>query len=235
MNGLAVFCGMVGCPVLVLLVSTLPGLIHWVSLLIVPGSWCKVLIRLIALSFGLLLFFWNAEDLAMEVGVHPCVWTVGSLEPYLTAGISVAGAGVYLPARGLLFGAVDFFLSTGQVVAFSVKRLFGLWYARTTQFLCLPCLSRKELKFGRGAALLVAWCGLLVGFLGDLVGFCLVLFVGIFSRLCDLRWEQCSHGLTSRPSESVLSRFNVYAIRVLSSPVPQSSLWIFLRIRLFLD
>ena len=49
------------------------------------------------------------------------MWTVGSLEPYLTAGISVAGAGVYLLARGLLFGAVDSFLSTGQVVAFSWK------------------------------------------------------------------------------------------------------------------
>ena len=43
--------------------------------------------------------FWSpAEDLAMEIGDHPCVWTDGSLEPHPTAGISVAGAGVFLPA-----------------------------------------------------------------------------------------------------------------------------------------
>ena len=42
--------------------------------------------------------FWDAEDLAIEIGDHLCVWTDGSLEPYPSAGLSVAGAGVYLPA-----------------------------------------------------------------------------------------------------------------------------------------
>ena len=42
--------------------------------------------------------FWDAEDLAVEIGDLPCVWTDGSLEPCPTAGISVAGAGeIFLP------------------------------------------------------------------------------------------------------------------------------------------
>ena len=47
--------------------------------------------RLITLNFWPPpLDFWDAQDLAMELGEHPCVWTDGSLEPYPAAGISVA-------------------------------------------------------------------------------------------------------------------------------------------------
>ena len=52
---------------------------------------------MLALASGLLLI-WDAEDLAIEIGDHLCVWTDGSLEPYPSAGTSVAGAGVYLSA-----------------------------------------------------------------------------------------------------------------------------------------
>ena len=42
--------------------------------------------------------FWDAEDLATEIGDHPCVWTDGgSLETYSTVGFAVGGAGMYLP------------------------------------------------------------------------------------------------------------------------------------------
>ena len=37
--------------------------------------------------------FWDAEDLATEIGDHPGVWTDGSLESCPTAGFAVAGAG----------------------------------------------------------------------------------------------------------------------------------------------
>ena len=55
--------------------------------------------------------FWDAEDLAMAIGDHTCVWTDGSREQYLTGGFEVAGAGVYLPApdeafRGAVWGTV---------------------------------------------------------------------------------------------------------------------------------
>ena len=45
--------------------------------------------------------FWDAEDLAIEIGEHPCVWTDGSREDYATGGFEVAGAGVYLLAPEL--------------------------------------------------------------------------------------------------------------------------------------
>ena len=41
--------------------------------------------------------FWDAEDLAIEIGDHPCAWTDGSSDNGPTEGISVAGAAVYLP------------------------------------------------------------------------------------------------------------------------------------------
>ena len=47
---------------------------------------------------GLLLKFWDADDLAIEIGEHPCVWTDGGREAYPTGSFEVAGAGVYLPA-----------------------------------------------------------------------------------------------------------------------------------------
>ena len=40
--------------------------------------------------------FWDSEDLAIEIGERPCVWTDGCLESCPTARFSVAGAGVYL-------------------------------------------------------------------------------------------------------------------------------------------
>ena len=45
--------------------------------------------------------FWGPDDLAREIGEHPCLWTDGSLEPCPTAGFAVAGAGVYFPAPEL--------------------------------------------------------------------------------------------------------------------------------------
>ena len=45
--------------------------------------------------------FWDAEDVATEIGEHPCVWTDGSREVNPTGGFSVAGAAMYLPAPDL--------------------------------------------------------------------------------------------------------------------------------------
>ena len=44
-----------------------------------------------------------------------------------------------------------FFLSSGMVIAFSVKKLYDITYVRTAQFLLLASLFRKESTFGRGA------------------------------------------------------------------------------------
>ena len=49
-------------------------------------------------------------------------------------------------------------------------------FVHTAPFLFLPCLFRKESKFGRSAALLAV---LLANFSVELVGFYLVLLVGI--------------------------------------------------------
>ena len=48
----------------------------------------------------------------------------------------------------------------------------------------------------------VAWYVLLPNYLEVLVGSCLVGLVAHMSRLRHLGWNQCSHGLTSRPLES---------------------------------
>ena len=54
--------------------------------------------------------FWDAEDLATEIGENPCVWTDGGQEAYPTGGegrSDVAGAGVRLLAPELAMqGAV---------------------------------------------------------------------------------------------------------------------------------
>ena len=42
--------------------------------------------------------YWDAEVLAVEIGDYPCVWTDGSFDPLPLVDVSVAGAGVYLPA-----------------------------------------------------------------------------------------------------------------------------------------
>ena len=47
------------------------------------------------------LDFWDAEDLAIEIGDHPRVFTDGSLDSHALEDVSVAGAGVYLPAPEL--------------------------------------------------------------------------------------------------------------------------------------
>ena len=44
--------------------------------------------------------FWDADDLALGMEDHPCVWTDGSGEDYPTCRFAVASAGVYLPAAG---------------------------------------------------------------------------------------------------------------------------------------
>ena len=53
-----------------------------------------MLIRLMMLASGLPPDFWDAEDLASEIG-DPCVWTDGSREVFIPLGaFLVAGAGV---------------------------------------------------------------------------------------------------------------------------------------------
>ena len=47
--------------------------------------------------------FWVADDLALGMEDHPCVWTDGSGVDYPTGGFEVAGAGVYLPASDEAF------------------------------------------------------------------------------------------------------------------------------------
>ena len=47
--------------------------------------------------------YWDAEDLALGMEDHPCVWTDGSREDSPTGGFGVAGAGVYLPATEEIF------------------------------------------------------------------------------------------------------------------------------------
>ena len=44
--------------------------------------------------------FWDAQDLATEIGDHPCLW----MELYPSVGFAVAGAGVYLPAPEVAMG-----------------------------------------------------------------------------------------------------------------------------------
>ena len=41
---------------------------------------------------------WDADDLALGMENHPCVWSDGSREDYPAAGLDVPGSGVYLPA-----------------------------------------------------------------------------------------------------------------------------------------
>ena len=53
-------------------------------------------------------------------------------------------------------------------------------FVHTALFLFLPFLCRKELKFGKGFASSAVWSELLASFVGDPVGFCHVLLVGIF-------------------------------------------------------
>ena len=61
-------------------------------------------IRLILLLPGLLLKYWDASDIALEVPDDPNVWTDGSREDFSSlGGFEVAGAGVYLPASEIAF------------------------------------------------------------------------------------------------------------------------------------
>ena len=77
MNGPGVCSGMAGCLVLVLRRGRWDSV--WVlTLLMTPPD------------------YWDADDLAMEMEDHPCVWT--GREDYPTGGHEVAGAGVDLPA-----------------------------------------------------------------------------------------------------------------------------------------
>ena len=73
-------------------------LLHWVRWL--TGRWGEylVLTRLLIQVSGLLPISGDAEDLAVEIGDHPCVWTDGSREDYPTGGSEVAGSGVCLLA-----------------------------------------------------------------------------------------------------------------------------------------
>ena len=48
-----------------------------------------------------LLLVGDADDLATELGEHPCVQTDGGPEAYPSGGFQVAGAGAHLPASKL--------------------------------------------------------------------------------------------------------------------------------------
>ena len=81
-----------------------PRLVSWPSS---PWNGIWVLTLLIIRSFGLLLNFGMQTIWPWVWRDHPCVWTDGSREQYLTGGFEVAGAGVYLPAPDEAFlGAV---------------------------------------------------------------------------------------------------------------------------------
>ena len=48
--------------------------------------------------------YWDADDIALEMSEHPNVWTDGGREDFSSVGLfEVAGAGVYLPASGIVF------------------------------------------------------------------------------------------------------------------------------------
>ena len=95
---------------------------------------------------------------------------------------------------GVSYLEVLFSLTIGLPVC-SVRRLLVLMYVLTALFLFLRCLFRKELTFDRSAASSAVLSGRLGRFLPCVVGRHL-------SRLCHFVWEQCSHGLASRPLES---------------------------------
>ena len=93
--------GMAGCLSLVLLVRENRRVSFWINWLTGRWSGFWVPILWMRLASGPHLIFLDPDDLASEIGEHPCLWTDGSLEPHPTAGSAVVGAGVYLPAPEL--------------------------------------------------------------------------------------------------------------------------------------
>ena len=98
-NGLGVFFGMVGCLGLVVLVTRTLGLPLLMNLerclgaypVDHSGSWTPP-------------EYWDADDIALEMSVHPNIWTDGCGEGFSSVGgFEVAVAGVYLPASELAF------------------------------------------------------------------------------------------------------------------------------------
>ena len=72
--------------------------------------------------------FWDAEDLAVEMGDHPCVWTGGSLDSFARADVLVVGAGVHLLARelatqGATWSEVEEYGAVGYVPCFLCQYL----------------------------------------------------------------------------------------------------------------
>ena len=57
--------------------------------------------------------------MAIEFGDHLSVWTDGIMDPYPLAGVSVAGAGAYLPARELAMQGATW----GEVEEYGDSRL----------------------------------------------------------------------------------------------------------------
>ena len=122
-----------GCLVSVLLSSVTPGLLLWVSWL--TGRWSEfwVFIRLMILAscFWTPSDFWDAEDLANEIGERPCVWTDGSREDYPAGGFEVAGAGF-----------ICLHLSWPWRVLFGEEEYGDAWLDRCRSF--MPVLGRLQ-------------------------------------------------------------------------------------------
>ena len=62
------------------LVRMIPGLLLWGNWLTWLWRVLSVLILLVMLIFGLLLIFWDADDIALEMVDSPNIWTDGSRE-----------------------------------------------------------------------------------------------------------------------------------------------------------
>ena len=104
---------------------------------------------------------------------------------------------------GSPFWNFSYFLNSGLVIGCLVRRLLDLTFELVVQFRFPLFLFQRKWKFDMGCQFISS----LVRALGKLPGGGLGRFlpcqVGThLSRLRHLGWNQCSHGLTSRPLES---------------------------------
>ena len=99
-----VYFGMVGCLVLVALVTRILGLPLLVIWLLFIWNSAQVLIRWTLMIAGLLLSSGDVMKMPWRCLNNPNVWTDESREDFSSVGgFEVAGAGVYLPASELAF------------------------------------------------------------------------------------------------------------------------------------
>ena len=92
------------------------------------------------------------------------------------------------------------FPSNGVVTGFSVRRLLGHMRELTVPFLFPLCLCQRELKLDMVVSSSAVWA--LAKLLGGMCRFLPCDVGSHMSRSRHLGWNQCSHGLSSRPLES---------------------------------